>query len=175
MKHVAVTIFLAFALSTIAQNAPETRIIVSKLSLPTYPRMALSARIAGTVELNVGVRHDGSAESVTLVKGHPLLKTAAIQSARQTVFECKNCYQPSTIYLMTYNFELGDALLCKGIDANGYGIYDESGDPQVTQSDGILNIRGRPYATCDPTSKTTALRFRSAKCLYLWRCGTRPL
>ena len=76
---------------------------------------------------------------------------------------------------MTYNFELGDALYCKGIDANGYGIYGESADAEVSQSKGIITVRGRPYATCDPVERISFAKFRSAKCLYLWRCGRRAL
>ena len=89
--------------------------------------------------------------------------------------ECKNCREPSTSYHMTYNFELGDALDCKGIDANGYGIYDASADTKVSQSQDIVTVRGRPYAICDPAERISFAKFRSAKCLYLWRCGKRPL
>ena len=135
----------------------------------------MQARIATTVVLNVTVRPDGSVDSVALVSGHPMLNGAAMESAQKTEFECKNCREPSTSYLMTYNFELGDALYCKGIDANGYGIYGESADTEVSQSQGIVTVRGRPYATCDPAERISFAKFRSAKCLYLWRCGKRPL
>ncbi len=66
------------ASSALAQGFPEPKVIVTKLSAPTYPRLALLARIAGTVELNVAVRPDGSIESVAVVSGHPMLKAAAI-------------------------------------------------------------------------------------------------
>lgn len=175
MKLLRLLLFVALASSVIAQNFSATRVVASKLSPPTYPRSALQARIAGSVELNVAVRPDGSVESVTLVSGHPMLKSAAIESAQKTEFECKDCREPSTLYHMTYKFELGDALFCKGIDANGYGIYDANTDAQVSQSEDTITVRGRPYATCDPTETISFLKFRSAKCLYLWHCGKRPL
>ncbi len=149
--------------------------MVSRLSPPIYPKLALQARIATTVLLNVTVRPDGSVESVALVSGHPMLNGAAMESEQKTEFECKNCREPSTSYHMTYKFELGDLLYCKGIDANGYGIYDASAYTEVRQSQGIITVRGRPYATCDPVERISFVKFRSAKCLYLWPCGKRPL
>src|SRR3989442_14893383 len=108
--------------NTLAQNLPETKVIVTKLAAPTYPRLALQARIAGAVELNIAVRPDGSIESIAVVNGHPMLNTAAIESAQKTEFQCKDCSEPLTAHRMTYKFELGEAVYCKGIDANGYGI-----------------------------------------------------
>lgn len=154
---------------------PEATVKVRRLSPPIYPKLALQARIATTVVLNVTVRPDGSVDSVALVSGHRMLDGAAMESAQKTDFECKNCRVTSTPYRMTYNFELGDAIYCKGIDANGYGVYDASSDTEVNQSQDIITVRGRPYATCDPVERISFAKFRSAKCLYLWRCGTRPL
>jgi TonB family protein len=175
MKSLRLLVFVALASSASPQNFSASRVVVSRLSPPTYPRLALQARIAGNVELDIAVRPNGSVDSVTLVSGHPMLKTAAIENAQKTEFECNDCREPSTLYHMTYRFELGDALFCKGIDANGYGIYDAGADTQVSQSENTIIVRGRPYATCDPTERISFLRYRSAKCLYLWRCGKRPL
>ena len=175
MRRVGLFVFVALASVVIAQSFPETTVIVSRLSPPIYPKLALQARIATTVILNVSVRPDGTVDSVALVSGHPMLNPAAMESAKKTEFQCKNCREPSTSYQMTYKFELGDALYCKGIDANGYGIYDASADTEVSQSQGIIAVRGRPYATCDPAETISFVKFHSAKCLYLWRCGKRPL
>jgi TonB family protein len=161
--------------SAIAQTFPETKVIVTKLSAPTYPRMALLARIAGTVELNIVVRPDGRIESIDVVSGHPMLKAAAIESAQKTEFECTDCLESLTPHRMTYKFELGEAVSCKGIDANGYGIYDATTDPLVSQSLDMITVLGRPPATCDPTVKISFLKIRSAKCLYLWHCTKRPV
>ena len=174
MRRLGLLVFVALAFGAIAQNQ-EATVTVRRLSPPIYPKLALQAHIATTVVLNVTLRPDGSADSVALVSGHPMLNGAAMESAKTTEFECKNCRESSTSYHMTYNFELGDALYCKGTDANGYGIYDASADTAVSQSQGIVTVRARPYATCDPAEKISFAKFRSAKCLYLWHCGKRRL
>jgi TonB family protein len=175
MSRLGLFVFVALASVVIAQSLPKPTVVVSRLSPPIYPKLALQARIATTVVLDVTVRPDGSVDSVALFSGHPMLNDAAKESAKKTAFECKDCREPSTSYRMTYQFELGDPLYCKGIDANGYGIYDVSPDTEVSQSQGVITVRGRPYTTCDPAERISFAKFRSAKCLYLWRCGKRPL
>src|SRR5713226_1724058 len=107
--------FALLVSGALAQNSAETKVVVTKLSVPTYPKLALQARNAGIVELSVAVRPDGSIESVALVNGHPMLKAAATESAQKTEFECKDCREALTPYRMTYKFELGEAVYCKGI------------------------------------------------------------
>lgn len=153
----------------------ESIVKVSKLAETTsYPRLARQAHISGDVELSVMVRPDGGVETVTVVRGHPMLNPAAVESARRTEYECKDCSQ-LTPHRMTYRFELGEAVVCEGIDATGYGIYDQNSYQRVSQSGNTVIVFDRPFGTCDPTVKTSFERFRSAKCLYLWRCGKRPL
>jgi TonB family protein len=166
---------VVLASSAFAQSLPTAKVIVVKLSVPKYPPLALQARIQGTVELNVEVRPDGSIESAHLVSGHPILKPAAVESAQTTKFECKECPEPLTPYRMIYKFELGEAVSCEDIDAGGYGIYDANARTQVSQSQETITIVGHPTGTCDPSSAISLLKFRSAKCLYLWRCGKRRL
>ena len=175
MSRLGLLVFVALASVASAQCLPKPTVIVGRLSPPIYPKLALQARVATAVVLDVTVRPDGSVDSVTLVSGHPMLNDAAKESAKKTAFECQDCREPSTSYRMTYQFELGDALYCTGIDANGYGIYDVSPDTAVSQSQGVITVHGRPYATCDPAERISFAKFRSAKSLYLWRCGKRPL
>jgi hypothetical protein len=54
---------------------------------------------------------------------------------------------------MTYKFELGDAIYCKGIDANGKGIYDAAEGTEVSQSQGIITVRARPMQHVIPQRK----------------------
>ena len=175
MSRLGLFVFLALVSVAIAQRPSKPTVVVTRLSPPTYPKLALQALIATTVVLDVAIRPDGSVESVALFSGHPMLNDAAKESAKKTVFECRDCREPSTSYRMTYLFELGDALYCKGIDANGYGIYDVGPDTDVSQSQGVITVLGRPYATCDPAERISFAKFRAAKCLYLWRCGKRRL
>ena len=158
-----------------AQNAPQpdstsANVVVVDLSTPTYPALALAARIAGSVTLDVTVRDDGNIESVTVVSGHPILVKAASDSAAHTRFECKDCNEGLTHYPMTYKFELGDTISCTGIDSKGNAQY-QAHDPQVTQSQGIVTVVSSPAAICDPSG--SIVRVRSAKCLFLWPCAKR--
>jgi len=162
----------ALAMLLATQSAPASTIEISKLSPPTYPPLARQARIAGTVELNVALRPDGSVDSVSLISGHPMLSPAAVESARQTRFKCTECLEPLALYHMTYKFELGEMPSCEGVDGND-SSHDR--DTHVTQSLGIITIVGRPQLICDPAVKITFQRFRAAKCLYLWQCGRREL
>ena len=175
MSRTGLFVFLALASVAVAQSLPEPSVIVNKLSPPVYPKLALQARIATAVVLDVTVRPDGSVDSVAVFSGHPMLNDAAKESASKTTFQCKDCREPSTSYRMTYQFELGDAVYCKGIDANGYGIYDASAETQVSQSQDTIFVLGHPSGTCDPSGTISYLKFRSAKCLYLWHCGKQRL
>jgi TonB family protein len=54
---------------------------------PVYPPQAKAGRVQGTVEFTALIGHDGKVESVTLVKGHPLLVPAAKEAVLQWEFE----------------------------------------------------------------------------------------
>ena len=54
---------------------------------PLYPPRAKAERVQGTVEFTALIGHDGKVESVTLVKGHPLLVAAAKEAVLQWEFE----------------------------------------------------------------------------------------
>ena len=175
MSRLGYFVVVALGSVLVAQSIPKTTVTIGRLSPPIYPKLALQARIATTVVLDVTVRPDGGVDSVTLVSGHPMLNGAAIESAQQTTFQCNNCSEPSTSYQVTYKFELGEAAYCKEIDANGHAIYDASADTQVSQEQDSITVVGHPGATCDPTETITFLKFRAAKCLYLWHCGKQRL
>lgn len=54
---------------------------------PSYPALAKSARIFGTVELEAVVGIDGRVREVKLLNGSPLLARAAIEAVSQWVYE----------------------------------------------------------------------------------------
>jgi TonB family protein len=54
---------------------------------PGYPPRAKAERVQGTVEFTALIGHDGKVESVTLVRGHPLLVPAAKEAVLQWEFE----------------------------------------------------------------------------------------
>jgi protein TonB len=54
---------------------------------PPYPRMALAARVQGTVRIEAILSRDGSVQSMRVVSGHPLLVPAALDAVRQWRYE----------------------------------------------------------------------------------------
>ncbi len=50
---------------------------------PTYPALARSARIQGIVVLQAVISKQGTIENVTVLTGHPMLVSAAIEAVRQ--------------------------------------------------------------------------------------------
>ena len=54
---------------------------------PVYPPMAKQARIQGTVRLSAVIAKDGTVRDLTVVSGHPLLIPAAMEAARQWVYQ----------------------------------------------------------------------------------------
>jgi TonB family protein len=134
--------------------------ILTKLSPLVYPPMALMGGIAGDVELSVVVRQDGTFESAEVLSGPTMLKQAALESAQHSQFECRSCTGASTAVRLVYTFELGPTIFCTAPDSR----Y-----PQVIQSQNHVTVVAQPVGTCDPAVLRT--KVRSAKCLYLWKCG----
>jgi TonB family protein len=140
----------------------RTAVVLTKLAQPVYPRLALQARIQGEVLITVGVRRDGSVESVSLASGHPILARAALQSAQDSEYECRRCSEAVTSYPLVYTFQLE-------VPAPG-----QSQAMPVSQLGNHVTVTDESPAidaySADPPS--TFFR-RSAKCLYLWKCGLR--
>ncbi len=53
---------------------------------PVYPPLALSARVQGAVEFTAVIGPDGHVQSLTLVRGHPLLVNAAKEAVLQWTY-----------------------------------------------------------------------------------------
>lgn len=68
--------FLPFYLHAQQQEAVSTRRVLSRV-LPTYPDLARSMRIEGTVKVLVAVAPNGRPRSTKVNGGHPLLARAA--------------------------------------------------------------------------------------------------
>lgn len=54
---------------------------------PAYPPIAKAARASGAVQVQVTISEDGRVIEAQVVSGHPLLRDAAVQAARQWVFK----------------------------------------------------------------------------------------
>jgi TonB family protein len=150
----------ALAQTSAPAQTPQPEVILTKLSPPVYPPLARQARISGEVRVEVSILKDGTLASAQLVSGHPILAPAALESAKQSTFECRTCVEPLTTYLMTYTFELkGDGDCCNATTRAS----------DVSHSQGHIVVIASAQCLCDPSASLR--RFRSAKCLYLWKCG----
>jgi periplasmic protein TonB len=75
---------------------------------PPYPHIAKIGRISGPVQVQVMISQDGSVDGVTALSGHPLLRDAALQAARQWVFSptVLNGQPVRVVGVITFNFML---------------------------------------------------------------------
>ena len=149
-------------------NSPQTGVALIKLSTPIYPPVARQAHITGDVDLMLAIRQDGTVESATVVSGPPLLRSAALDSAQRTQFECRRCSEATSSYRLVYTFQIeGDC----GCDPTVKDSNDNKQDqvyPQITEALHRVTLTVHINCTCDPVSTISR---RSLKCLYLWRCG----
>jgi TonB family protein len=151
---------IGFLLSLVLMAARGT-VIPTRLSRPAYPAIAASARIAGEVEVVIQVRPDGSIESAMVVSGPPLLSRAALEAARSSQFECRGCSEVATAYSIVFSFQFEGTL----DQANG----GQGETINVTPSQSrVIVVGDTPIVGGIVYSHTV---FRSAKCLWLWRCG----
>lgn len=159
----------------IAENKATqvSHVVLTKLSPPIYPPLARQARINGEVELALGLRSDGTVRSVSLVSGHPMLAAVAIESAKQSQFECSGCAAGLTSYSVRYKFELVPLDHTKDCASLTDEERNVSPPPSVDASQHEITVFGKVAETCDPAVELR--RVRSAKCLYLWSCGRREV
>ena len=132
------------------------------LSNPVYPPLARQARISGDVQIKVEVGKDGTLKSASVVSGHQMLAPAALDSVRQTKFECRQCDDEGTTQLVTYSFQLATH------PSSPAWPCAEHLETQITKSGNHVTV------TADPPEIQiyfTDISVRAAKCLYLWRCG----
>ena len=172
----AAAILSTAAIKSAAQTAPvsdpkQKEPSLTVLSPPIYPPLAKVARIAGEVNVTVSVRQDGSVESAVVISGHPILKRAALESAQQSHFDCRNCSDVLTSLTIIYTFQLGPTIYCGAIEPATKN-QPEQPYPQITQLQNHITVIDQPVGTCD-TAPKIGLKVRSAKCLYLWKCGLR--
>lgn len=136
-------------------------IVMIGLFNPSYPPLARQANITGDVELKLEIRRDGSVQSATIVSGHPMLTQAALDSAKRSNFECRGGEDAVTVGSVTFSFRIAAS--------PGWPCPETSG-PRVIQSGNQVTVSAEP-ALVHPYFGYT--RARSAKCIYLWACGSR--
>ena len=63
-----------------SQQTTTSPVVVNSRIEVSYPAIAKSARMRGTVNVRVGVRPDGSVSETTVLEGVPLLSDAAVKA-----------------------------------------------------------------------------------------------
>jgi Gram-negative bacterial TonB protein C-terminal len=167
---------LIFVTSCYAQDAPAATsadaqggVVLVKLAPPVYPAIARAARVSGDVELNVRVRPDGGVDSAEAMSGPPLLYRAAQESAKGSQFECRKCFE-TTSYKLIYTFQLNPLRDCVVGENGEYKDPGPQKAPQVTQSDNRITLIDDP--PCSEKCVILGKRVRTARCLWLWHCGS---
>jgi Gram-negative bacterial TonB protein C-terminal len=158
-------------LSGLNSESMQSEVVLILLSNPVYPQLAKQAGVRGDVELKLAVRQDGTVESAEAVGGPAMLIQAALDSAKNSKFDCSSCTHTFTSYRLVYSFQFGPATICASP-----GAIDEyvklPGYPQVTHTSNQVIVVDQPRGPlCNGGVILTPRKVRSAKCLYLWRCG----
>ncbi len=141
---------------------------MTKLQPPAYPPLPRQARVQGDVEVTLSIRQDGSVESAAVIRGHPLLAPAAVESARQSQFQCQECTASGASQVLVYSFEIqrGNAPTCNETSV------ESRQPPLVSYSGNHVKVTAPPVSMCvgggGPPPKA-----RSARCLYLWKCRSQ--
>ena len=163
--------FFLILCNVMAQTASTARqrgsVVMTKLSPPVYPKIALTAHRQGDVVVELRIGRDGSVESADSVSGDSLLMRAALSSAKASTFECHQCTADGVPYRLTYTFRL-DVVPIDPIPDNCGKTASTTKAPEISQETDhvILTSQVGEYFDC-----VIGKRVRSAKCLYLWKCG----
>ena len=169
---VTICIFLCFH-SVFAQDASKNKKAPNGVSLvslfpPLYPPISRSAHVTGDVVVELLIRKDGSVESARTISGNALLLQSALESAKNSKFECGGCQRESVPYTLTYTYQIsGNPCSCAaGVD---HAIHP----PTISQSANHIIISAQQLCV-DPSScggDEEQSKYRSLKCFYLWKCG----
>jgi TonB family protein len=162
------------AQTSASAEVPRGTAALTKLFQPVYPPLARQSHITGDVVLLLGIRQDGTVESVVVESGQPLLKQAALDSAQKSQFECRNCNGAVTSYRMVYTFQLIEPTkLCCATDGSCNDKQADPPVPGVVQLENHVTVIDRAVDCCCPD--VSPAKFRALKCLYLWKCGLHHL
>ena len=166
IARVALLCISPFLLRLHAQQ-PQPRLV--NLPLPTYLPLAIQARIAGQVRIELTIRADGAVKSWRTISGPPLLVRAVTDSLPQARFACDGCAQQEYTYSLTYEFVLPEDNFA-GACAEYHQTAKAPPMPPSTL-DSPTHVTVRPLqAFCMAVDPATP-RVRSVRCLWLWKCG----
>jgi len=154
------TLFTLAGAYCVAQTPPPV-LTIAKLKAPIYPPIALAAHVYGDVTLNITIRPDGKPATVDVKSGPPMLQQAAVESARQSLFQ-PLFEHAGQVHELIYRFQAHQ------LDCGG--DLDPS-LPKIEVEASTVTISGQFVPLCDPGAEV--IHVRSARCLFLWKCGFR--
>ncbi len=166
----------AFACAQQTEQNPSSGVRKGNVALvslfrPVYPSLARQADISGEVNVAVTVNQDGTIKAA-IESGHAMLRQAALDSAKQSSFECRMC-AAALSYSLVYTFKLTREGDCCSAFSAPTQITQE---PESINDDGRrqthITVASQHICLCDPISVITK-RVRSPKCLYLWKCSVK--
>jgi protein TonB len=109
---------IAFPVPEPVVGPPPKPVVISHLSeallinrvVPVYPVPAARANIQGEVKLHAIIARDGSIQSLSLISGHPLLASAALEAVRQWKYQpyLLNGQKVEVETWITVNFKRGE-------------------------------------------------------------------
>ena len=76
---------------------------------PAYPPIAKAAKVSGAVQVQITVNEEGKVTDAKVLNGHPLLRQAALDAARQWIFRPTLYTGPplKAVGVLTFNFAPG--------------------------------------------------------------------
>ena len=179
-KSIGAAAIVLFACSPMeSQTLEPAHVVPVLLVTPAYPPIAASARVSGDVTVVVRVLPDGSISGAEVVSGSPLLKEAGLGAARASRFECQGC-DGERSYTISYAFKFDGPAAPPTSDQSGSRV-EVIGESQV-----IIPLFANfsvPSAKCLYLWRCGSqwggrefynYRVRSARCAWLWKCGWRP-
>ena len=160
---IALLIANCLLLSASAQDSgPTSSLKIVRLTPPAYPPLAVAAFVSGEVEIQVSILENGATGDVRVKTGPPWLRQAAVESAERSQFQPVGTENVSNSYRLIYKFVL-DPTGCR--EARDSSYY-----PHVSYDSNVITLSEKPIPICDAAPD---IRVRSAKCLFLWRCGLK--
>jgi hypothetical protein len=149
---------LAVAPCSLRAQAPtkdqkiEPQVILRKLFPPVYSPLARRAHALGDVHLRVSIHSDGSIDAVSVIDGSPVLRQAALDSAKQSQFECKDCRESDHLVEGTFTYSFRVSPEQEPADSNccleDRASPDKVLNTQASQSDERITIAISPVCIC---------------------------
>lgn len=156
LRNLFILTLVVFAFGSVnisAQAENKAAVVLNKvindsaisMPKPVYPPSAIAVRAAGTVNVEVLVDENGDVIEAAAVSGHPLLRQASVQAAREAKFK------PSFVDgkavklkgIIVYNFTLPeDVDADRSSDAPLTGVANrdtESSGGFIAKNGGVLN------------------------------------